>query len=152
MSFDRSYKGKYSLKNPQKYVGDKENVVYRSLWERKLCKYFDMNPNILEWAIEPFSIPYYNPMDGKQHNYWIDFWIKVRDKHGVVSEKLIEVKPFKLTQPPKKPSNERKKKKYLQEMELWVKNSSKWGAAKTLCETKKWDFVIITEKNLFKND
>lgn len=152
MSFKNTYKGKYKIKNPHKYVGDKDNVTYRSLWERKLCTYFDSNPNVLEWAIEPFSIPYYNPMDGRQHNYWIDFWIKVREKNGNICEKLIEVKPFKFTQPPVvKNETQKKKKKYLEEVNLWVTNTSKWSAAKNLCETKKWEFVLITEKNLFKN-
>ena len=100
MNFEKSYKGKYPLKNPGKYVGDRNNVVYRSLWERRLCTYFDTCSNVLGWAIEPFSIPYYNPMDGKNHNYWIDFWIKVREKNGNICEKLIEVKPFKLTPAP----------------------------------------------------
>ena len=150
MNFEKAYKGKYSLKNPQKYVGDRENVVYRSLWERRLCVYFDTNPNVLEWGIEPFSIPYFNPLDNKNHNYWIDFWIKVKEKTGNICEKLIEVKPYKLTQPPVLKEG-RKKKQYLKEMELWVKNNSKWKAAKLLCEQKKWEFVIITEKNLFNN-
>jgi hypothetical protein len=150
MNFENAYKGKYKLRNPQKYIGDKDNVVYRSLWERKLCTYFDNNSSVLEWGIEPFSIPYFNPLDKKSHNYWIDFWIKVKEKDGKICEKLIEVKPYKLTQAPVLKEG-KAKRKYLKEMEIWVKNNSKWKAAKALCEQKNWEFVIITEKNLFKN-
>jgi hypothetical protein len=139
MKFNNTYKGKYTLKNPQKYLGDTQNVIYRSLWERKLCVYFDTNINVIQWSIEPIGIPYINPIDGKYHKYWIDFWIKVKDKNGNITEKLIEVKPYKFTQPPVKKS--KVTKKYVEEVELWVINNSKWKAAKNLCEAKKWDFT-----------
>lgn len=147
MKLDKSYKGVYKLKNPAKYVGDPNKVVYRSLWERRLCEYFDNSPSVLQWAIEPFAIPYVNAIDGSSHRYWIDFWIKVKDKSGTIKEKLIEVKPYKLTKPPIK--QEKATKTYLTEVNLWVTNTSKWNAAKKLCKQKNWEFVIITEKNIF---
>ena len=47
-----SYKGKYQPRNPQKYVGDSTNIIYRSLWERKFMIYCDTNDNVLEYASE----------------------------------------------------------------------------------------------------
>jgi len=147
MGLDKSYKGVYKLKTPGKYVGDPNSVVYRSLWERKLCEYFDTNSSIIQWSIEPFAIPYINAMDGSRHKYWIDFWVKIKDKNGKITEKLIEVKPSKLTLPPEKTN--KPTKSYIKEVELWITNTSKWKAAKKLCEQKNWEFLIITEKNLF---
>ena len=33
------YRGKYKVKNPEKYRGDLSNVVHRSMWERQAFKY-----------------------------------------------------------------------------------------------------------------
>ena len=38
-----AYKGRFTPKHPEKYVGDVKNIVYRSIWERtdnKVHKYF----------------------------------------------------------------------------------------------------------------
>ena len=147
MAADRSYKGRYRIKNLEKYRGNPDEVVYRSLWERRLCVYFDTNPDVLEWSIEPFPISYLYPIDNKNHRYWIDFWVKLKDKNGEIREKLIEVKPEKYTKPP-----EKKKKitqRYIEDVETWIKNNAKWTAAKKLCEEKNWDFMILTEKHIF---
>ena len=49
----KSYKGKYKPMNPKKYKGDASQVVYRSLWERKLMVYCDTNKSVVEWGSEP---------------------------------------------------------------------------------------------------
>ena len=36
-----SYSGKFKVKNLSKYKGDFDNVIYRSLWERKFMVYCD---------------------------------------------------------------------------------------------------------------
>jgi len=33
-----AYRGKYRVKNPEKYEGDHTRVEYRSLWERQVFK------------------------------------------------------------------------------------------------------------------
>lgn len=143
----KAISGKYRVQNPKKYKGDLDNVRFRSLWERNLCKLFDLNPNVIEWSLEPFGIPYLNPLDQKYHRYFVDFWIKVKEKDGTISERLIEVKPFYQTVEPKKP--DKINKRYISEVETWVINNSKWEAAKKLCEQKNWKFSVITEKTLF---
>ena len=70
-----SYKGKYKVKNPEKYKGDPTNIIWRSLWERKYMKYLDGNPNILEWSSEEFFIWYKSPIDNRQHRYFPDFFL-----------------------------------------------------------------------------
>ena len=45
-----AYSGIYKPVNPQKYRGNPNQVVYRSLWERKLMVYCDHNDAVLEWG------------------------------------------------------------------------------------------------------
>ena len=92
-----AYKGKYKVKNPSKYVGAVDNVVYRSSWERRFMVYADTNPNVVKWNSEGLVIPYVSPVDGKVHRYFPDFWIEVKDEKGKIShrgralDKMIEI-------------------------------------------------------------
>ena len=56
--------GKYTLKNPEKYVGGR-NPTYRSSWEFAFMRFCDMNENVSKWASEAVKIPYRNPFTGK---------------------------------------------------------------------------------------
>ena len=62
-----SYKGWFRPKNPKKYKGDAENVIYRSNWELRVMKHFDEDPNVLWWASEELVIPYRSPIDQRIH-------------------------------------------------------------------------------------
>ena len=64
-----AYRTKYIPKNKEKYIGDVENIVCRSLWERTVCKFCDEHPNILKWASEEIAIPYMDPIENKLRNY-----------------------------------------------------------------------------------
>ena len=137
----KSLKGKYKVKNPEKYKGDPTNVYYRSSWELKFFNYCDRTPEILKWSSEEVVIPYKSPIDGRWHRYFPDVWIKTtKDTY------LIEIKPLKETMEPKKRS--RVTKQYLYEVKTWGINSSKWKAAQEFCKDRKWKFKIITEKEL----
>ena len=72
-----AYKSKYLPENREKYVGNFENIVCRSTWERKMCKYLDLNENVINWGSEELKIPYYSPVDKKWHNYYPDFLTKI---------------------------------------------------------------------------
>jgi hypothetical protein len=85
--------GKYFPINQDKYVGDIHNIIYRSSWERKFCNYCDINPNILKWSSEPLFIPYWSPIDKREHKYFIDFYIKV--KKGSYQYKSLIPEPTK---------------------------------------------------------
>lgn len=144
--YKETYKGRYRILNPKKYRGDITNVVYRSSWELKFMKWCDSTPSILEWGSETMVIPYKSPVDSKIHRYFVDFYIKVKDKAGNISKYLIEIKPEKFTKPPQIP--QRKTKKFIEEVFTYGVNQSKWKAANDYCEDRGWKFLVLTEKDL----
>ena len=141
-----SYKGKYYPSYPKKYKGDPTNIIYRSLWERKFMVYCDKNERILEWGSEESALPYRSPVDNRVHRYFPDFYIKVQENTGRIKTYLIEVKPLKQTQKPKKPK--RQTKNYLREVYEYAKNQAKWKAATEFCDDRLWEFKVMTEKEL----
>ena len=141
-----SYKGKYYPSYPRKYKGDPTNIIYRSLWERKFMVYCDKSDKILEWGSEEIALPYRSPVDNRVHRYFPDFYIKVQENTGRIKTYLIEVKPLKQTQKPKKPK--RQTKNYLREVYEYAKNQAKWKAATDFCEDRMWEFKVMTEKEL----
>ena len=87
-----SYKGRYTPTKPKKYKGNPQNIVYRSLWERKFMVYCDNSASIIEWGSEEIIIPYLSPKDGRMHRYFPDFYIKVKQADGQIKKMVIEVK------------------------------------------------------------
>ena len=142
-----AYRGRYNPKNKSKYMGDPTKIIYRSLWERKCMLIFDENPNVTKWASEEIAIPYLSPVDRKRHKYYPDFIIEMKNKQGEVETVMIEVKPKKQTQPPKKPK--RQTKRFLNEAKTYLTNQAKWEAASAFCDKKGWTFKILTEKEIF---
>jgi len=141
-----SYKGRFRPSNYQKYKGDPTNIIYRSLWELKFMNWCDKNENILEWGSEEFWIPYLSPIDNRVHRYFPDFYLKVKEQNGTIKKYVIEVKPLKQTVEPQPPK--RRTKKYLYEAIEYAKNQAKWKAAREFCEDRRYEFKIITEKEL----
>ena len=47
-----SIKSKYKPEYPRKYKGDASNIICRSSWERKFCRWCDLNENIVSWGSE----------------------------------------------------------------------------------------------------
>lgn len=139
-------KGRYKVQNPDKYVGDKNNIIYRSGWERKFCHYLDNKSDVIKWASEPFAIPYYSTIDKKRHRYYPDFLIKHRTSQGKIQVTLVEIKPFKETMPPKIPK--RKTQRYLNECMTYEINQAKWRAAQAFCDERQWTFRVLTEKDV----
>ena len=138
----RSFKGIYKPTNPKKYVGNPNNIVYRSLLERRFMVYCDTNPGIVNWASEELPIRYFNPIDKKYHRYFPDFIIKT-DKN---KKMLIEIKPSRQITRPKPPK--KKTKSYMRESFEFIKNKAKWSAATKYAEDNNAVFKIITEKDL----
>lgn len=137
------HQGKYKPLNPDKYIGDVNNIIYRSGLEKRYMNFFDTNSNVLEWISEEIVIPYIKPNDGKKHRYFPDFWIKIKENTGEIKEYLIEIKPSNEVTPPKK-----KGKYFDSKMKTYLINIAKWNATKKVCEQKNWEFKIFTEKNL----
>jgi len=140
-----SYKGRFKPKNPKKYNGSADNIIYRSSWELRVMKYLDESPNIIWWASEELAIPYRSPVDQKMHRYFPDFIVKVREKTGLVMTYILEVKPEKQT---KVPIQKRKTQKYLQGAATYAINQEKWRAADIFCQDHGWKFKVVTEKDL----
>ena len=142
-----AYKGKYKPKNPQKYKGNPENIIYRSLWERKVMVWLDKSPNIVWWTSEELAITYFNPVDKNLHKYYPDFVFLQKTNEKDTKTVMLEVKPKIQTKPPKK-SSKKSNSTYLEELGTYAKNTSKWEAAKSFCKARGWDFKIITEKDV----
>lgn len=136
-----TYSGTFKPKNKNKYSGNYNNIVYRSLWERNVFRWCDDNPQVLKWVSEEIIIPYYYPLDKKYHRYFVD--LKITTATGTY---LIEIKPKSQTVPPKKPS--RQTKRYLTEAATYVKNQCKWEAAKNYAEDRGWEFHVWTEDTI----
>lgn len=141
-------KGQYILRNPEKYLGDVDNVIFRSSWEEEAFKILDLNPNIIAWASEEVTIPYAKPMpDGSYRNgfYLPDLFIVKEETNGKITRELIEIKPYKQTQP----SKARKPQVKLQEQYQYIVNQHKWQAAEEWCKQYGIQFRIMTEKDMF---
>lgn len=138
-----AYSGKFKPKNPDKYVGDVNNIIWRSTWECKYASYLDKNPNVLSWSSEQIVIPYKDPLDGRRRRYFVDFWMKVKTSDGSIKEFLVEIKPKKQTMEPEKKS--RVTKKYVNEIYTFAVNTAKWKAAREFCKHKNWTFQLLTE-------
>lgn len=140
-----AYKGFFKPKNPKKYKGNPNAIVYRSRWESVFMSYLDNHESVIEWASEELVIPYLSQVDNKVHRYFPDFWVKVKQKDEKVKIMVIEIKPFSQTQVPKPGKN---KARYISEAQTYIINSNKWAAAKAFCNMRGWEFSIITEKEL----
>lgn len=140
-----SNKGRFKPRNPGKYKGDANNIIYRSTWEIKVMRYLDENPNIIWWGSEELPIPYISPIDKRKHRYFPDFIAKIRKSDGKVITYIIEVKPEKQTKPP---TQKRKTKTFIQEAMTYEVNKAKWYAAEEFCKDHGWQFLVLTEKHL----
>lgn len=140
-----SYKGWFKPKNPSKYKGKVDQIVYRSSWENRVMKWLDENPNVIWWSSEELIIKYRSPIDQRIHRYFPDFVTRVKTKSGIEKTLVLEIKPYKQTQ---KPTQKRKTKTYLEEAKTYIVNQEKWKAADLFCQEHGWQFQILTEKEL----
>ena len=136
--------GFFAPRNPEKYEGNPHQICYRSSWEKRLFAWCDSNPAVVKWHSEETVIPYRCPTDNRLHRYFVDVKIQVKDSEtGLLKTFLIEVKPAAQTKPPRKNA-----RRYIEESLTFVKNQSKWKAAREYCADRGWSFVILTEKDL----
>lgn len=142
-----AYKSKFKPKNPQKYIGNPNNIICRSLWERTFCKYLDENVNVIRWSSEELEIPYISPVDNSMHRYYPDFLFEVKT-NSLVETFVVEIKPDKQTREPLRGT--KSNKTFITEVLQFEINRSKWDSAKKFCDKQGWKFLILTENNLFK--
>lgn len=150
--------GKYQLKNANKYIGDPQNIVYRSSWELAFCNYLDVNKSIIKWSCEQ-PIVVYQDMTSMEHGvpktrrYYVDFFYEKLIDGDECSEKvMVEIKPSTEVKPPVRPLNETTKalKNYSYGIKTYAKNCCKWEAAERYAKKRGYQFLIITEVHLMK--
>jgi len=151
---NKLYKQGYFIpENLEKYKGDATNIFYRSSWEQIfMTKYCDRNPNCLAWVSEEIEIPYYNPTDQKIHKYFVDFFCIIKDTDDNKTGIFVEIKPEAQLHPPTlketQKTSTKRLKRYNKECIEYIRNMSKWKAAKEYAENHNCKFVIVTEKQL----
>jgi hypothetical protein len=59
MRKQKFHQGKFVPKFPSKYIGNVNNIVFRSGLEYHFFKFFDENPSITNWGSEEIVIPYF---------------------------------------------------------------------------------------------
>jgi len=145
--------GYYKLENPDKYTGDPSQIIYRSSWEYKFCRYCDLTKDIVSWSSEPFSIKYYDPVKKKEREYHIDFFIRIA-KDGTMTNYLVEVKPKAKLKMPVLESRQTLKrlKEYNYAMEEFIVNKAKKEAAENYAHSMGYKYIIVTEDFLFDRD
>jgi hypothetical protein len=134
--------GPYTVKNAAKYVG-KGTPRYRSGWEHAFMRFLDNNDHVVNWASESLSIPYRNPVTGKQSMYVPDFLITYRNKNNQLIAELVEIKPKKQSVIESKMS--------ARESAVVAVNYAKWDAATKWARRNGLTFRVITEDDMFRN-
>ena len=131
-------------------------VYYRSSWEKKIMTWLDYNEKVIKWGAECMSIPYqmthYNSGDVKvkSHSYYPDFYYEMRNSDGVLSQVVVEVKPFKeykmvqdlnegKLEVPKK--GLKKLRNFEYDLKMAHKNKNKWETMIKWCNKKGYKFV-----------
>ncbi len=144
---------RYTLRNPHKYLGDPNNVIYRSTWEYNAFKFCDNNPNVIAWGSEEIVIDYMKPVFSasggitlKPAKYYTDLYVEYVNKKGELVKELIEIKPKKQT----RASRARNYATNFYENMVYMVNTAKWEAAKKWCEPRGIRFCVLTEESLFK--
>lgn len=141
------HQGTFNPINPHKYVGDPTNIVYRSSWEKKVMIWFDTNPSVIRWASEEMPIPYISPIDNRPHRYFVDFLVEYKKTDGTICKAAVEVKPHAQTLPPQQPK--RVTKQFVESVQTYAVNEAKWKAAIQWCKSRGWEFIILTEREIF---
>ncbi len=134
-------RGKFEMKHPEKYVGNKV-PTYRSSWEWSFMNFCDNNKSVQKWASEAIQIPYKDPLTGRQTVYVPDFFIQYVDKNSKMIVELIEIKPSS-----QQIIERVGKNKYNQAQ--FIKNQAKWTAANLWCKQQGIRFRILNENDLF---
>ncbi|MFW6246706.1 MAG: TnsA endonuclease N-terminal domain-containing protein [bacterium] len=167
----KTYQGYYKdLKNPNKYIGDPKQIIYRSSWEFSFIKWCDFSPSVLRWSSEPVKVPYYdrvsnleenrrygldpnNPKNWKVRHYYTDFWVEISKQNNEIERWFVEIKPAcKLKRPKSPPENAKVQtiKKYNREMKEYLINEAKFYAINEWAKRHNSKFYVFTENTLGK--
>lgn len=144
------HQGIYNLINSNKYLGDPSSIFWRSGWEYKLYYYLDNEPRVLKWNVEGTTIIYEMMEDGKWKTmrYYPDAYCEIQNLDGSITKTILEIKPYAETIPPVYPKRVTAKslENHEYRMKTYLKNLSKWKAAKDYCDKRGINFFVMTEK------
>ena len=132
--------GTYEVRNKNKYVGVGK-PRYRSGWELTFMMFLDNNDSISQWASESISIPYRNPITGKQSIYVPDFFVTYRSRDNTTRAELVEIKPKKQSFLENKMSS--------RDRAIVAVNYAKWDAATKWARRNGLVFRVINEDQIF---
>ena len=130
--------------NFDKYIGTYP-IICRSGWELRFCQYLDSNDDVTEWASEGHRIRYFDPVRNKYRVYYPDFFVKMINRRRFI----VEIKPLKDCRLPKKVGGKSPKTMAIRES-TYITNKAKFKAAKEYCKKLGYEFVVLTENDLFR--
>ena len=133
--------GQYKPAHPEKYNGTYP-IIYRSSWEQEFMQYCDNHPDVLQWASEPVSIPYRDPITGDQKIYIPDFLVTFVNNQRTTLTRLIEIKPLHEARPNHARNGV--------DAGLVMRNQAKWQAARAWAMRRGIEFIEMTEAEMFR--
>lgn len=135
-----------SVMKSYKIIDGEITVNYRSSLELACLRYCDYNKHIVKFSLEPLSIPYLKPTDGKIHRYFVDFYIEF----STGDKFLVEIKSSGETREPQIPKKKTQKAvmNYNTALQTFAVNTAKWDAARKFALQQKMKFIILTENEL----
>lgn len=145
--------GYYKPKNPEKYIGDLNSVIYRSSWELKFLIFCDNEDRVVKYSSELYSVAYHNFKTKRLNYYNIDFYAEILNDSEKIDKWLIEVKPMKYVKKPSPPKrySEKSLKTYKHNLETWMINEVKFSAARAFARENDMKFGIVTEGFAYNN-
>lgn len=145
----RHNEGYYRCKNPDKYHGDKNKIIYRSSYELAIYTEFDLDPKVLKWSAEPpqLMIRYTYRVTGRQHSYYPDVYVEKLTKDNTIEKYVIEIKPMAFLKKPKQPTSKDRRKNiaYKKRLAHWLKIMDKKIAAEAYCRKRGLKYIFLTE-------
>lgn len=133
--------GRFIPKNPEKYVGDVDKIMFRSRWEVSVMQWLDSRDAVIRWGSEEVNISYLSPLDSRVHQYYPDFFVEYRDANGAILKEIVEVKPLH--------ESDAAHAKHQRSKDAVAVNMAKWKAAAIWCEQRGMTFRVITEKSIY---
>ena len=134
--------GIFHPKHAEKYKGHGA-IVFKSLLEAKMMFYLDNNPKCVAWWAEPFSISYFDRSTNKKRQYYLDFVAEIMTSPMTKETYWIETKNLGET---KKPVGKHMTQALLESTKTYIKNLSKWKAAKETAKKHGATFIVVTDE------
>lgn len=117
-------------------------IIFRSSYERDFVYWLERSQKVIHWGSECVGIPYINLGDGSHHTYYPDYIMELITPEGPRTI-LVEIKPFNQTRPPD-PLLPKDSYAWVE----YIRNVSKWKAAREFAERNGMEFKIFTERTI----